>query len=129
MESYIESKKVRLTVLKDIAASCGASALTGMPRNPSQTQSKMTEAACKAIDLENEIKQDAERLQQEKVFLLELIGQIDSTEYQTVLISRYFKGASWTDIASKMFYSERWIFELHGRALKELDELIERRAA
>ena len=124
MESFIESKKERLAVLNDIAVSCGAPALTGMPKNPSPTQSKMADAVCKAIDLENEIKQDEEQLRQKKVFLLELIGQIDNTEYQTVLISRYFKGASWADIANNLFYTERWIYKLHGRALEELNHIL-----
>lgn len=124
LTSFIESKKERLTVLRDIAQSCGAPALTGMPKNPGSSQSKMADAICKAIDLENEIRRDEERLQQKKVFLLELIGQIESTEYQTILISRYFKNSSWEDIASKMFYSERWIYELHGRALNELNRLL-----
>ena len=124
LTSFIESKKERLTVLHEIAQSCGAPALTGMPKSPGSSQSKMADAICKAIDLENEIRRDEERLQQKKVFLLELIGQIENTEYQTVLISRYFKNSTWEDIASKMFYSERWIYELHGRALNELNRLI-----
>ena len=126
MEAFIESKKERLAVLREIASSCGAPALTGMPKNPSPTTSKMADAVCKALDLEREIQQDEEKLRQKKVFLLDCIGQMENTEYQTVIIGRYFKGDSWAEIAEKMFYSQRWIYELHGRALVELDEILGR---
>ena len=97
MESYIQSKKERLAVLKDMSS-------------------------IKYLDLENEIKEDEKKLEHEKLYLLEAIGRIEEPEYQTILISRYFKHQSWDDIANSLFYTKRWLYSLHGRALERLDE-------
>ena len=82
----------------------------------------MADAVCKALDLEAEIRSDEIRLQEKKVFLLEIIGTIDICDCQTVLIKRYFEHLTWEEIASRMFYSIRWIYKLHGRALEEIDK-------
>ncbi len=122
MEAFISTKNQRANALRALASSAGSSNLSGMPKNPSRSLSPMTDAICKALDLEAEIHKDEFRLQEKKVFLLELIGTIESCDYQTVLIKRYFENLSWDDIASRMFYSTRWIYKLHGRALEEIDK-------
>lgn len=48
------------------------------------------------------------------------IQQIDNEDERDVLFYRYIKGMSWWEIAKTMDYSESWIYELHGRALKKL---------
>lgn len=78
----------------------------------------------KVISLESEVTNDEARLIAEKTKALELIGKLKNPDYQTVLISRYFKNESWDQIASDMFFTERWIYTLHGRALQELDEIL-----
>ena len=37
-----------------------------------------------------------------------------------VMFYRYIKGFEWWQIAQLMEYSESWIYELHGRALKKI---------
>lgn len=48
------------------------------------------------------------------------IQQIDNEDERDVLFYRYIKGMNWWEIAKTMDYSESWIYELHGRALKKL---------
>ena len=48
------------------------------------------------------------------------IQLLESEDEKDVLFYRYIKGMSWWEIAQAMDYSERWIYELHGRALKKL---------
>ena len=122
MEHLIESKKERLAVLHELATSCGVSAMTGMPSSSSPNPSRMENVLCKAVDLESEIQQDEAALQQKKLFLLDLIGQMDSPEHQTILINRYFKGRTWEKIADGMPYTKRWILKLHGQALASLEK-------
>ena len=105
MESYIQSKKERLAVLKEMSSGISSPKFDDMPRNPN-----------------NEIKEDEKKLEHEKLYLLEAIGRIEEPEYQTILISRYFKHQSWDDIANSLFYTKRWLYSLHGRALERLDE-------
>lgn len=122
MESYIQSKKERLAVLKEMSSSISSPKFDDMPRNPNKGRSRLEETILKYIDLENEIKEDEKKLEYEKLYLLEAIGRIEEPEYQTILISRYFKHQSWNDIANSLFYTKRWLYSLHGRALERLDE-------
>ncbi|WMJ87772.1 hypothetical protein [Anaerocolumna sp. MB42-C2] len=121
MESLISTKKQHVDALKTLAYSIGAPNLSGMPKNPSGSISPMADAVCKALDLEAEIRKDEYLLQEKKVFILELIRSIENCDCQAVLIKRYFDHRSWDDIAVSMFYSTRWIYKLHGRALEEID--------
>lgn len=93
-----------------------------MPRNPNKGKSRLEETILKYIDLENEIKTDEEKLEHGKLIILEAIGKIEEPEYQTILISRYFKHQTWDEIANSLFYTKRWLYSLHGRALEKLDE-------
>lgn len=109
MESYIQSKKERLAVLKEMSSGISAPKFDDMPRNPNKGRSRLEETILKYIDLENEIKEDEKKLEYEKLYLLEAIGRIEEPEYQTILISRYVKHQSWDDIANSLFYTKRWI--------------------
>ena len=122
MESYIQSKKERLAVLKEMSSGISSSKFDDMPRNPNKGKSRLEETIIRYLDLENEIKEDEKKLEHEKLYLLEAIGRIEEPEYQTILISRYFKHQSWDDIANSLFYTKRWLYSLHGRALERLDE-------
>lgn len=122
MELFIQSKKERLAVLKEMSSSISSPGFDDMPKSPNKGKSRLEETILKYIELENEIKADEENLEHEKLIILEAIGKIEEPEYQTVLISRYFKHKTWDEIASNMFYSKRWIYSLHGSALKRLDE-------
>lgn len=48
------------------------------------------------------------------------INQLEDENERDVLFYRYIKGMSWWEIANAMNYSESWVYELHGRALKNL---------
>ncbi|KOA21163.1 hypothetical protein CLHOM_02930 [Clostridium homopropionicum DSM 5847] len=120
-EAFINAKKQRAEALRRLAETSSSPVMNGMPRNPNGGGSTMAEAICKAIMIESEIKEDEIALQERKVFLLELIGKIENTEHQTVLIKRYFEKLSWDRIAECMFYSTRWIYKLHGQALEDLE--------
>ena len=49
------------------------------------------------------------------------INKLENEDERDVLFYRYIKGMEWWEIARDMDYSERWIYELHGRALENLD--------
>lgn len=122
MELFIQSKKERLAVLKEMSSSISSPGFDDMPKSPNKGKSRLEETILKYIELENEIKADEENLEHEKLIVLEAIGKIEEPEYQTVLISRYFKHQTWDEIANSLFYTKRWIYSIHGRALEKLDE-------
>lgn len=122
MELFIQTKKERLAVLKDMSTSISSSRFDDMPRNPNKGKSKLEETILKYIGLEQEIKADEEKLEHEKLIILEVIGKLEEPEYQTILMNRYFKHQTWDEIANGLFYTKRWVYSLHGRALERLDE-------
>lgn len=126
MEAHIGAKKQRVAVLKDIASSPSAPKYDGMPRNPNKGGSTMADTVTKYTALEGEIEEDIKKLEEKKVFILSLIGELDSTDYQTVLIKRYFEKKIWVDIAEEVFYSKTWVHTLHGQALAALDKLLKK---
>ena len=48
------------------------------------------------------------------------IQQLENEDERDVLFYRYIKGMNWWEIASAMDDGERWVYELHGRALTNL---------
>lgn len=44
-------------------------------------------------------------------------------EEQAILRLRYLRGKKWHEVASTMFYSLRWVHELHKRAIERLSQL------
>ena len=51
----------------------------------------------------------------------EISNQINLLENETerdLLHYRYIKGLAWWRVAEEMEHSERWVYELHGKALK-----------
>ncbi len=48
------------------------------------------------------------------------INQLEDENERDILYYRYIKSKDWWEIAELMGYTERWITELHGRALAHL---------
>lgn len=44
---------------------------------------------------------------------------LDSDSRQVILL-RYVDGLSWSEIADKLFYSIRWIYKLHNKAVDKI---------
>ena len=53
--------------------------------------------------------------------MLNLINRLDNTIYRTLLIARYINCKTWEQIADEMGYDLRWIYRLHGKALKAIE--------
>ena len=61
LDARINAKIQQVSALNDLATHATAT-LTGIPRNPSQSESRMAEAVVKIIDLQNEINHDIDEL-------------------------------------------------------------------
>ena len=91
MELFIQIKKKHLAVVKDMSNSILSPGFGDRPRNPNNGKSKLEETIIKYLGFEQEIKEDKAKLEHEKLIILEAIGKIEESKYQTVLISRCFK--------------------------------------
>lgn len=90
----------------------------GMPHGNSV--SDLSDYAAQLSDLEEKLYREG--IEQVQIYkdISWRINQIEDENERDVLFYRYIKGMSWWEIAVTMNCSERWVYELHGRALKNL---------
>ena len=117
LDERINSKISQVESLRQLATKC-TSTITGMPRNPSPSQSAMADAIAKIVDLEDEINHDIDRLVDLKREMVEVIKKVDDVECCLLLELRYLCFKSWEDIAVQMGYTTRYIHDLHKQALR-----------
>ena len=119
LDQRIRSKQEQIASLNDLATDCSAT-LTGMPRNPNRGGSRMADAVCKIIDLENEIAKDMEQLVELKAEIIGAIKAVECIEYQLILEKRYICDKSWPEIAVDLGYKMRHLYKLHDEALSAI---------
>jgi len=118
LDMRIKSKLQQVDSLNDLATTC-TSVMTGMPRNPSGSTSRMADAICKIVDLQNDINHDIDMLVDLKKEIMSVIKAVVNPEQQTLLEKRYLCFLSWEKIAVDMGYDLRYIHKLHIRALDD----------
>lgn len=124
IDQRIRSKSEQIRTLNEIATSCSAT-LTGMPRNPNCGGSRMADAVCKMIDLENEIARDMDRLIEVKREIVTVINAVDDVVLRTLLEKRYLCGATWEEISVDLCFNRRWTFRLHDKALEAVQKILD----
>ena len=118
LDTRIKSKLHQVDSLNDLATSCSM-IMTGMPKNPGASTSRMAEAISKIVDLQNEINQDIDKLVDLKREIMGVIKAVTNPEHQTLLEKRYLCFLSWEKIAVDMGYDLRYIHKLHTQSLQE----------
>ena len=126
IDQRIRSKSEQIRTLNEIATSCSAT-LTGMPRNPNRGGSRMADAVCKMIDLENEIARDMDRLIEVKREIVTVINAVDDVVLRTLLEKRYLCGATWEEISVDLCFNRRWTFRLHDKALEAIQKILDQK--
>ena len=125
LDQRIKSKSEQIQSLNELATSCTAT-MTGMPHNPNRSTSRMADAVCKIIDLQNEIAADMDSLIQTKKDIVDVIAQVTDVELRILLEQRYLCGATWEEITMNLYHNRRWIFRLHDKALTVVQEILDR---
>lgn len=124
LDQRIKSKSDQIQSLNDLATDCSAT-LTGMPRNPNNGGSRMADAVCKIIDLQDEIAADMDKLVELKKDIVEVIRQVDDVELRILLEKRYLCGATWEEITMSLYHNRRWVFRLHDKALGVVQKILD----
>lgn len=91
----------------------------GMPKASGST-GDLSSYAAELLEKENELYYEG--VEQVKTFkdISYKIKQLEDEDERDVLFYRYIKGMEWWEIARNMDFSESWVHELHGRALKKI---------
>ena len=119
----IESKKEKILALEAIATNTTAS-LTGMPHNPSPTQSRMADAILRKIELENSIKEDESAMQALREQMASAIELVPSPKHQAVLFKRYVRGMTIEEIADDIGYCSRTAQRFLRTATSTLEKIL-----
>lgn len=54
------------------------------------------------------------------------IMQVQNIDARLILLYRYIEFMRWEDIAVKLGYTRQWVLVLHGRALKNFEEILKK---
>ena len=119
LDQRIRSKQEQIAVLNDLATSCTAT-MSGMPSSPNRGNSRMADAVCKIVDLQESIAADMEKLVDLKAEIVSIIKAVDCIEYQLILEKRYISDKSWPEIAVDLGYKMRHLYKLHDEALNSI---------
>lgn len=78
----------------------------------------------KIADLQENINKDIDRFIDLKFEILEIIKQVRDPIDQIILEMRYINCKSWDEVAENLGYNRSTIFRIHGKILKEVDEIL-----
>jgi len=121
IDQRINIKLRQASRLREIAEK--ATSVTGKEKvKGTRRKSPMEDAVVKVIDLENEINDDIDRLIDLKRGITDAIKKLKIPAHQMVLEMRYLEYKSWEEIAEVMNFDVRWVYRLHKRALKEVED-------
>ena len=88
---------------------------------------KMAESVVRAADAAARLTDAERRIDDQLRDILSLIDGLSDERYRAILLMRYIRLYSWVKISMEMDYQEAQIYRLHGKALKELNEILEAR--
>lgn len=90
----------------------------GMPHG--SNQSDLSSYVVALQEREDELYQEGVKQVQTYKDIEYRINKLENQDERDVMFYKYIKGFTWWQIAQLMEYSESWIYELHGRALKNI---------
>ena len=123
LDMQINSKIEQVRSLNELATRV-TTVYSDMPHSPNRNTSRMEETIAKIIDLESEIDRDIDALVDLKREIMRVVNSIESAEYRTILEMRYLQFKKWEQIALQMSTDLRRVYRMHGRALNEVQKII-----
>ncbi len=128
IDAILDGKLTEQRQWRELALNITAN-MSGEKVQSSGSQSKMADAVIKCIDMEDEIARAVDKLIAEKQEAVQTIEQLYSpTEYK-ILHMRYIQYISLTDIAKQLNKDYTWVSTTHGRALRNVERLLDGRQA
>lgn len=121
IEKLIQVKTTERERLMALATKV-TSALNDCKVETSPNNTKTQNIIIKMAELREEIEEQASRYTALYRKIEEEIDDIEDDRYKLLLMMRYMKGASFSDIADKLGYEKRWTLVLHKRALQDFEK-------
>lgn len=128
LDKKIDWKIQQVASLNELATKATGT-LTGMPRSPGSSSSRLEDVVTKIVLMQETINADIDTLMDIKAEITEVIRSVENDDYRSLLELRYLCFKEWEVLAEEMHYSLRWTYVMHGRALAAVDRVLEKRAA
>ena len=125
LDRLIKNKLIEIQRWKDIANNTTAT-LSGERVQSSGNPQKIADAICRYIDLEREINQDIDKLVDAKKDVIGVIEQLNATEYD-IIHKIYVQHLTLEDVADAYDRTYSWATTIHGRALKHVQNILNKR--
>lgn len=122
LNERIESDKIELENLRSLSTSI-AGDMTQEKVQSSASGDKTLNIICAIVDLEDEIKNEIEKLIRLKKEIRDVINKVEDVDEMLVLKYRYLMFLQWDEICEKMNYSKRQMYRIHDSALKHVKVL------
>ena len=126
IDSIIKNKLIEQRQWKDIALGITAN-MGGERVQSSGSKSKMADAVEKCVDIEREIDSLVDKLIDTKREVIQTIEQMNSPIEYNVLHMRYIQFKDLQSIADHYGKEYGWATTTHGRALKSVQDILDRR--
>lgn len=123
LESKMKILKEEIDTLREMVVSTGA-IQQGERVLSSGTQDKMAKTICKINEKECEWNDLMREFALVRANVIINIQKLNNPEYEQILYKRYCQSKKWEEIALEMNYTYQWVCKLHGRALLELDKVL-----
>ena len=128
IDTTIENKLIEQRQWRELAENITANMDGERVQTSKTTTSTMANAVLNCVVMEDEIAEAVEKLIAEKKKVTQTIEKLYSpTEYR-ILHMRYIQYISLADIADRLDREYTWVTTTHGRALKHLQNILDRRA-
>lgn len=123
-DRMIDNKLHEIEGLRRMAVSI-TSALkdTGECGGSGGSSDKVGNMVSKIIDMEYELDREIDKLVDLKREVMSVIDQLESTKCE-ILYKRYLQNKTWEKIAVETGYSYVWVCKLHGRALQDVERIL-----
>jgi DNA-directed RNA polymerase specialized sigma subunit len=125
LNAMIENKTAESAQWRSIALGVTANS-EGERVQSSSSQQKMADAINRVVDLQAEINCLIDRLIDTKLEIIKTIEQLNATEYD-VLHKRYIQGMTFDEVGAAKGKSKSWATTVHGRALQNLNVILDER--
>ena len=126
LDLQIRNKLIEKQQWKDIALGITAN-MDGERVQSSGTKSKMSDAIEKCVDCEGQVDSLIDKLIDIKKDVIQTIERLDSPTEYDILHKRYIQFLSLQEIADYYNRDYGWATTTHGRALKNVQALLERK--
>ena len=115
IDRRIEREEEQLERLRARVETGRMSAITGMPRGGG---TDWTDTVDRLIALEQRLNARIREMCRVKADAIDMIDRVEDGRFRELLDCYYIKGMTWEQVAHEMHLDLRWVYRLHGRALR-----------